>query len=180
MVRLILLAGFVLSASCSAQSNPTKLELAEQLTKLLHFDKLFDAYLADCARPEGPRDAAAAAYEASHESFGGISPNSAYWPEIEAIYSRYRRKTCEYVSTEKFTNYFVEQFAEHASDDDLRAAVAFYSTPAGKRIQSMAYEANVAFNDYAAQLRRKYEGGAQVEFQRDLLALEKKFQEAPK
>lgn len=180
MVRLILLASIVFSASCYAQSSPTKLALAEQLTKLLHFDSLFKAYLADCARPEGPRDAATATYQATPEIFGGISPKSAYWPEVEAIYSRYHRKTCEYFSAEKFTNYFVEQFAERAGEDDLRASVAFYSTPAGKRIQSITLEVNIAFNDYVAQLGRKSGADAQAEFQREIRALEKRYQEAPK
>jgi hypothetical protein len=172
--------GILLTCNSHAQSTPTKIALAEQLTTLLHFEKLFNADIADCARPQQAALNATTVYRATPNVFGGISPKSVYWPEVVAIYGRYQSKTCEYASTEKFTRFFIEQFAEHASESDLRTAIAFYSTPAGKRIQNVAFDANIAFNAYASQIARTAQTETQAAFQVEIRALMKRYRLEPK
>src|SRR4030095_12910157 len=85
-------------------------------------------------------------------TFGGLSPQSAYWPEVEAIYERFRATACAYATAEKFERYIGEQFAGQISEADLRAAIAFYESPEGKRLHKASVRVNDSFQAFAQSL----------------------------
>jgi hypothetical protein len=142
MNRLLFLVALLFSMAANAQSSPAKLALAKELTALLQFDSMFDAYLTQCSQPKDSSFDPKAEFRSSPGSFGGVSPQSAYWPEVEAIYGRFRTTACAYATPEKFADYFSEQFAERISEDDLRTSLTFYSSPAGRRLQGATIAAN--------------------------------------
>jgi hypothetical protein len=181
MRTLLALAIFFISVSLAvhADPNPEKLELARQLTKLLHVDRMFDGYLKTCERAKESTDDALEAYRNHPESFGGLSPDSPYWKEVETIYSQYRADTCRYFTTDSLMDFFSNQFANRSSIDDLQTAIRFYSTPSGQRLQDMAVEADQAYQEQAMALMRKSSTEAEEKYQTKILALIKKFQSDP-
>jgi len=178
--RLLLCLSLLISMAAHAQSTPKKVALAEQLVKLLHFDRMFDDYLKECSTSPSSTLDAAVSYREHPESFDGLSPQSAYWGEVDAIYGRYLAKICEYSTGEKVTQYFTQQFAEHASEEDLRAALAFQSSPTGRRLQAITLEANKAFQEEASKLIRKAHDDAEDQYQREIAEIIRKFHADPK
>lgn len=178
--RILFCVIFLVSATAYAESTPTKLGLAKQLVKLLQFDIMFKDDAKECARPQNSPSGAADAYRSNPERFEGLTPSSTYWSEVEAIYARYQAKICNFASTDRLTQYFAEQFAERTNEDDLRASIAFYSSPAGQRLQTMTLELNRDFQAYSAQLMRKAHEDAQEQYQREIHELLSKFHGASK
>jgi len=168
------------SALANAQSTPAKLALAEQLTTLLHFDSMFRDDLKECARPQNSPESAEASYRSHPESFEGLSPSSAYWHEVEALYTRFQARVCAYGTPESMARHFAEQLAQRASEEDMRASVAFYSSPAGKRLQTVTLEINKDFQSYATQLMLKAHTEAEAQFQLDIREVIAKFRKNPK
>src|SRR5271154_6776787 len=99
--RLLVCLSLLVSLAAHAQSTQKKVILAEQLVKLLHFDRMFDDYLKECSSSPSSNIDAAVSYREHPESFDGLSPQSAYWAEVDTIYGRYRAKICEYSTAEK-------------------------------------------------------------------------------
>ena len=65
-------------------------------------------------------------------SFSGISPQSAYWPDVEEINYQYRLATCPISNS--FKQGYADMLARQLTTADLDAAVAFYSSPVGQRL----------------------------------------------
>lgn len=180
MKRAITLCTLLVACAVAAQSPSSKAELAAHLTKLLRFEGMFETYLKACTRPEGSPFDPKPEFESNPGGFGGISPQSAYWPEIEAIYTRFRNKTCAYATPEKFAAFFSERFAERLSAEDLHAAIAFHSSPVGRRIADATYGADQEFQSFANALMLESYEVARGDFQRDIRALLRKYKAEPK
>lgn len=71
-------------------------------------------------------------YPTRASRFGGISPQSIYWPEIEEINYQYRLATCPISKT--LVQGYADLLARDLTTADLDAAVAFYSSPLGQRM----------------------------------------------
>ena len=180
MSRLLFILVLIFAGIAHAQSSPTKLALAEQVAALLQYDKMFDAYLKQCTQPEGSNFDPKIEFRASPGSFGGISPQSTYWPEIEKIYDHFRTAACNYATPERFSKYFIEQLAERNTEEDLRTGIAFYSSPAGKNLQASMLAANSDFQAFASRLMvDAYEVGRD-RYQREVRELVRKYKADPK
>lgn len=173
---LLLASAFGVGAAPSAETE----ELGKQLTKLLRFDEMFQSSLKACTEPEGTPFDPRVEFTLSPESFGGISPQSAYWPEVEEIYKRFQFKACSYASPQKLSNFFSERLASKLSAEDLKAAIAFHSSPVGKRIGQATIESDAEFQTFANKLMLEAYEVARKDHQRDIRALLTKCKAAPK
>jgi hypothetical protein len=177
---LLLCLSLLFSVSAYAQFTPKKIALAEQFVKLLQLNHLHDDYLKECSKPDDSVHMAAEAYREHPESFDGLSPQSSYWGEVETVYSHYRLNTCGYITSEKVAQFFTQQSAERLSEEDLRASIAFYSSPAGLRLVASDVAANRAFQVYANELMRKAAEEAEDRYQREIAEVVFKFHADPK
>lgn len=170
-------------ASSSAISEPTttQLQLGRELANLMRVQAMFDSYLQQCTASSG---AAAfdpkTAFSADPGSFGGLSPQSTYWPEVEAIYRAYQKETCAYITSEAFLSFYATKYAESTSETDLRTAIAFYSSPVGKRLQESSVRVNDAFQVYANERLGAAYRTAYKRVHVDLRELMRKYQREPK
>jgi len=178
MKRAFALCLLFVASAVSAQ--PSKGELAAQLTKLLRLEGMFENYLKACTQPKGSPFDPKPEFLSNPGSFGGISPQSAYWPEVEAIYTRFRNRACAYAVPEKFAAFFTERFADRLSLEDLQAAIAFHSSPVGKRIADATYGADQEFQAFANALMLEAYEVARGDFQRDIRVLLRKYKAEPK
>ena len=180
MTRLLLFLAFVFPTSAYGQPQHERLNAAKQLAQLLQLDRLFQAYLSACESPENTPFDPRLAFKSDPGGFGGISPQSAYWPEVEKIYATYRATACAYATSEKYSQYFVEQYARRLSLEDLKAAIAFYSSPVGKRLQEAVVSADHEFQHYANKLLLEAYDIANTQYQRDIKDLQRRYRANPR
>jgi hypothetical protein len=182
LTRTLLVAlGFALAAlPAVAEKTPATLQLSAQLTELMRVRAMVDAMLKQCSDPEGSSFDAKTAFTSSPGSFGGVSPQSAYWPEVEAIYSAYRVDTCAYLTADGFMTYYAGVLAEKNTEEDLRTALRFYSSPGGKRFQDSVVVASVAFQDYANDSMKKAATDANEKYQAAMRVLIRKYKREPR
>jgi hypothetical protein len=109
-----------------------------------------------------------------------VSPQSAYWPEVVELYSRYQTKACVAVSADAFARFFAEQYETKLSEAELESAVAFFSSAAGKRYNAASVEINLAFQAHLAKEMTKVVGDAYREIQQDLRSISLKYKRDPK
>jgi hypothetical protein len=175
-VLLILCCAPVLADDASE-----RVALAERLTELLEIKPLYSALGKDCIpQPSTFSNAMLKAYGENPGFFGGISPRSAYWPEVEAIYREYMVQGCAVANAEKFSVVYVSAYARSMALPDLRAAVAFYSSPAGQAMQ--AGNRN-AFDTLQATVRDaavENERSANLIVQHSIMLLKNRFKAEPK
>jgi hypothetical protein len=164
----------------NAQPSPEKIALAEQLTQLLKVNDSFAAYLKECANPDGSMFDPKVAFRADPGSFGGVSPQSAYWPEIKSIYARFQTTTCAYATPEKFTQFYIEQFAERMTVEDMRASIEFNSSQAGKRLQAAVLATTNEFQPFASKLMFKAYEVARDQFHQEVRVVLRKYKAEPK
>lgn len=170
----------LVSGSAIAQSTPRKLELATELMKVLRIEESFGAYLQECSKAEGSPYDPKIEFRANPGIFGGISPQSVYWPEVEAIYKRFQAASCAYSTPEKFSRFYVQHFAEHVSEEDLRASIAFQSSATGQRLQDAVLSANAGFQKFATQLMSEVYELGRAQFQTDVRALQHMYKTDPR
>ena len=178
-IYFITACSLLASSNAIAQSTPRKLELATELMKLLRVEDSFSAYLRECSKPEGSPFDPKTEFQSNPGSFGGISPQSAYWPEVEGIYARFRATSCAYATPEKFSRFYVQHFAESVSEEDLLVSIAFQSSPTGRRLQEAVVGANAGFQAFATQLMYEAYESARAQFQTDIRVLQRKYRANP-
>lgn len=178
---LLFALGFLLvTLPAAAEKTPATVELSAQLTELMRVRAMVDATLKQCSDPEGSSSDARNAFTSSPGSFGGVSPQSAYWPEVEAIYADYRASACAYLTVDGFMTYYAGILAEKNTEEDLRAALRFYSSSAGKRFQDSIVAASVAFQEYANGSMKKTAADATEKYQAAVRALIRKYKKEPR
>lgn len=135
--------------SVRAEQPPGKLQIAQELVELLKYDQVFQGHLKQCLEPKGSYFDPHSTYQADPAAFGGISPESAHWKEIEQIYRRYQERVCGYSSPNEFAQFFAKAYAERVSEEDLRAAVSFYRSPGGARFQLANVQITQLYQEWA-------------------------------
>lgn len=163
-----------------AEKTPVTLELGAQLADVMRMRDMVDAVIKQCSDPQGSSFDAQAAFTSSPGSFGGISPQSSYWQEVEAIYAEYRRGACAYLTADGFLAYYAGVLAEKNSEEDLRIALQFYSSPAGKRFRDSLVFASVAFQDYTGESIRQATASAAENYQSSMRAVIRKYKKDPR
>lgn len=160
--------------ACAGDTAP-KVDLARKVVAAMQSERMFQDAFDQCMEKHtgGPLDPESV-WRADPKAFGGLAPGTKYWPEVEALYDRYRSEYCRSVKPDGLVELVVQRMAERTSEDDLRAALAFYSSDAGKRLQESGL---VTYHEIQAHIRqagRENTAGEQLAFRRDLEAIVRK------
>lgn len=138
VVLVLALGGMGAAAQQYAQQHEEKMALATQLAKLQRMDAMQDAVVVLCQKNIASAQLDPVAILANNPSaFGGITPTSAYWPELKASYRAYQDLLCDPPDTEALNSATAQGYADNGSIETLRAAVDFFSSPAGQQYVEM-------------------------------------------
>ncbi len=138
-----LLALILAFASCaSLAADDPKQAAARRLVDLLQIDGIYDDSLAACTGMTDMAGVARKSFDANPKVFDGLSPQSAYWPEVEALYRSYRAETCGANRAQAAREIYVKVFAQRLSQIELERAAAAMATPEGQALQAASREAS--------------------------------------
>jgi hypothetical protein len=74
----------------------------------------------------------AAAYRARPGDFHGISPQSAYWPDVKRAWHAYHGDRCAGPGGDSPAAILARSYAENMSTAELREVIAFQDSPSGR------------------------------------------------
>jgi hypothetical protein len=180
MIRLFILILTLATFEANAQTSPEKVLAAQQVVELMDIKSTFDTVLTQCKSLSGSPFDPKAAFLAAPGSFGGLSPQSAYWPEVEVVYKKYQDRGCGYISAEQFSIFMAEQYAELASLEDLNTYIAFLASPAGQRIKQATLTVNKSIQAFAQERVRRTLQAAYLEAQEELRIIVSRYQKNPR
>ncbi|MES2759722.1 MAG: DUF2059 domain-containing protein [Pseudomonadota bacterium] len=117
-----------------------------------------------------------AAYRARPGDFRGISPQSAYWPEVRRAWHAYHGGSCD----DSPAAILARSFAESMSTAELRDVVAFQDSPSGRAFVAAAVRARADLEkELAARAARDPEEAAKT-FEQAMRELQARYERAPK
>ena len=76
--------------------------------------------------------------------------------------------------------FYGEELAARNTEEDLRAAIAFNSSPAGRRLQASVLATNDVFQKYAQEQMAAAYAAANAPFQAAISALIRKYRREPR
>lgn len=132
--------------------------LALELAQAHQYPKMFDNFINSCLRTK--KMSAYDLYEANPKYFGGLSPNSKYWSEIEKVTNQYWQDVCQYMSEGEMTDIFIDHYQKEFTDSELIELIDFYSSELGQKIANTNLKANFDFQDFAYSAMSKKSGEA--------------------
>jgi len=141
------LASFVTPYVHAVQSNP-KQQLARQLTKLMQVKRVASVFLSKCTTLDGSYLDPKRIYASDPNYFGGVSPQSTYWPEIVATYTKYQAKACHAVTADDYVNFYAREYEKTMTENELRATVKFFSSSSGRHYNSASIAAGTALQSF--------------------------------
>lgn len=156
---------FALSGACISTLEAT--EKSDRLVQVLQYDEQLKVFVDSCfegAVHTPPEDL----LKNNPYHFGGFNPNSPEWPLVLDIYNRYFERACEYVDTGLFKKAVSEKYASTLNEQELDAAIQFYSTPVGQKIVSASVVASRAFDEVVQKQYAKYFRKANLLFQQEI------------
>lgn len=141
-MRYVLTLLLMYCAAASANDVDERGALARRLVELTQVKEM-NLEANQCGKVSAdPTKAIVALYVRNPANFSGISPQSSYWPEVETLYRDFYAVACT-------SSMFGDLEALHTrayatmSLEDLRTAVAFYSTSAAREM-ALATKRNLA------------------------------------
>lgn len=129
--------------------------------------------------PEALRKEIAAAYRANPAEFHGISPQSAYWPEVEKAWHDYYVVRCGVQSDESPAEVIARTYATNLSTAQLREVVAFQESPSGRAFIAATQRAREELEGAAPRPKRE-PADASTTFLQAMQRLKAKYESAPK
>jgi hypothetical protein len=133
MRHLVVLLLIMYCTAVSADDTDERGALARRLVELTEV-KERNLEANQCTKVSADSSKAIVAlYVRNPANFNGISPQSAYWPEVEAIYRDFYSVVCTSSLFSNLEGLHAKAYAT-MSLADLRAAVAFYSSPAAREM----------------------------------------------
>lgn len=109
--------------------------------------------------------------------FVGISPQSAYWPEIEELAYQQRLAGCQ--SDTRLATKWAEVLLRDVAPADIDAALAFYASPAGQRYSAALAKASMEFITFS-RLPSAQQAAADRAYQKGLRELSARYLADPK
>lgn len=179
-LSILVAASLLWSGSAQAEPSNDRAVLAQELVRVLRLEQSVAAYLEQCKKLEGSAFDPMVAFRSDPGSFGGIFPQSAYWPEIKAAYASFQATACSYATPEKLVQHYVERLAADVSAEDLRASIAFNRDGPGSRVQDAVLAANWSFQPFATKLMYQSYEAAMKNFQQDIRSLARRYRQEPK
>ncbi len=158
-----------------AEHPDERMVLARQLVALSQ-DGADDAA---CAPSEEVSADLAAAYRARPGDFHGISPQSAYWPEVKRAWHAYHGDRCA-GSEESPAAILARSYAEHLSTVELRQVIAFQESPAGRAFIAATEKARADLENELSTRGDGDEGDGTDAFERAMLRLKADYERDPK
>ena len=182
MRRVLALVLLFSCISVHADDAAERGALAQRLADLLEVRTQYSLANARCRQSDADLERALLELLLKHPvEFGGLSPKSEYWPEARTAYREYVDSACELTSGDRLEPLFVKNYAETMTVADLRAAEAFYSSPAGRTLQA----ANRKIFEEVTELayRRANEAqptAAALTYRQSMLILRNKYKQDPR
>lgn len=181
MRHLVAIVLFCLCAHVVADDAGDRARLAQRLADLLEVRSQYGKASVACRQSDAEVDSALFnLYARRTAEFGGISPNSAYWPEARAIYRRFVDGTCEVTTGERVEFLVVKAYAATMSIAQLRAAVAFYASPAGRAMQAGNRSIFHGMTDLAERVSMEERDAAALIYQQSMRVLKNKYKADPR
>ena len=127
--RVLLLAALALLAAPAVRADDV-IELAQHFVEVLGYDKEFARFREACV---ASRSAVSpeSMVEAHPQYFGGIRPGTPKWPAVANAYRDYVVDSCSRPTRDEFLGALAEYYSHVLTEPQLRAAIAFYASPAG-------------------------------------------------
>ncbi len=175
------IASLLSIAACgSARPSNDRSQLGASLMALWELDKLFDAYQKECSSPTTRIYDPTTVFATDPASFGGLTPQSAYWPEVQSAYKKYEERMCQYASREDFASIYSDELTRDLSTAELHDAINFYASPLGKKLISGNARANDVFQREASQRMAKLYRSAYAATASDLAEIVRKYKANPR
>lgn len=134
VVAVLLLS--LLCRVCAASEDDGKLAVATRLIELARIAELYTDVYEDCVKSRAEAgEEVKNLYRENPAMFAGLSPESDKWPEVQALYYRYRADACRPLAPESIKALYIAEYARAVSLADMQAALAFATSPAGQRLQ---------------------------------------------
>lgn len=157
MKQLVATVAFVaLLASANESTNSEAEELGKQLAAAQGTGEIFTRIIEQCLKQNAANDPKAV-FQRNAFSFGGISPQSAYWPEIEKIFQNHQQRTCNHTTAAEFERFVGQYYADNLSVEELKSVIAFFDTGAGKHFSAASQGLNMALQKFEYDRRQKVE-----------------------
>lgn len=120
------------------------------------------------------------AYRARPAEFHGISPRSAYWPDVERAWHDYYVERCAAQNAESPAAIMARSYAANLSIDELREVAAFQESRAGRAFIAASARAQQELQHALADRAEADPDAAINTFRQAMLGLKAKYQRAPK
>lgn len=179
-MRALLALILALSSCATLAGEDPKLAAAQRLVELLQIDEIYEDAQRACSDAANAAASAGAAYAANPQVFGGLSPRSAYWPEVESLYRRYRLDACSGSTAESAKQIYARIFAQRLSRQELEAAAAHMATPEGQAMQAASREAARVLSIQQAVAQEEATAAATRRFRDGMRALTARYKAAPR
>lgn len=122
-----------------------------------------------------------AAYRANPRAFQGISPRSAYWPDVERIWRDYYVERCAAQSEESPAEVIARMYAANLSTEELSEILAFQESPTGRAYIAAARLARQDLESApAAPATQRDADQASDRFRQAMLRLKARYDRAPR
>jgi hypothetical protein len=132
---------------------------------------------AACAPSEAIGADLKAAYRARPGDFLGISPQSAYWPEVKRAWHADHGDRCAGVSDDTPAAMLARSYAEQLSSAELRAVIAFQNSPSGRAFIAATQRARTELDQ---ELATRNGQDRPETFEAAMLRLKAKYESDPK
>jgi hypothetical protein len=143
----------------------TSADLAGKFVQLLRYSDQYREYQRACVTSTSTIKPESYLVD-NPKKFGGIRPGTKYWPDVLAAYETYYKGMCSRPTEKEFMSALAEAYSQNLSQSDLEKAIAFYSSPTGKRL--VAAHKIAASNVYAewGRLNAQHAPTANAQFER--------------
>lgn len=136
---------------------------------------------ANCVpQPETLRKDILAAYRANPAEFHGISPQSAYWPDVERAWNAYYVDRCAAQTDDAPAVIVARRYAANLSTDELREVLAFQESPSGRAFIAATRLARQDLESPPEAPTRRDTDDASTTFRQAMLRLKAMYERAPK
>lgn len=135
---------------------------------------------ATCALSEAIGAELKGAYRARPGDFFGISPQSAYWPEVERAWHADHGDRCAAAREDTPAAILARSYAEQLSTAELRAVLTFQDSPSGRAFIAATQKARFALENALAARAERNANDDPDAYQQTMLKLKAKYESDPK
>lgn len=169
-----------ISSSASLAADDPTLAAARRLVDMLQIDAIYQDALGACGDATDAASSARQSDEANPRAFGGMSPRSAYWPEVEDLYRRYRMEACGATTARIAKEIYVKVFAQRLPREELERAAAQMATPESRALQAASREAARMLSVHQATEQELATAAAALRFREKMLELSARYKADPR